>query len=281
MEPGVARYYDRLLRWNRAARHVGYGGGADALTVHRRLEDPRAGGRATYTRLHDILLEHLLSCAAPHVLDAGCGLGGTMLALAQTLDATCVGVTLSAEQADVANAAAVARGVAPRVRAVVGSYDAPPAGPFDVVIAIESLAHSHDPAVSVSALAGVLAHGGLLIVVDDMPEATASADPDLARFKSGWGCPVLWDRGAYLAAFAREGLDVAADVDLTPACRPRDEGSIAALMAANRLARTVGSAAVKQVLDSHFGGLALERLLRRGHVRYRLLVARRPELQVS
>jgi len=40
-------------------------------------------------------------------------------------------------------------------------------------------------------------------------------------------------------------------------------------------------AALRQVMDSHLGGLALERLIRNQELRYRLLVARRPELQVS
>ena len=30
-----------------------------ALTVHRALADPRAGGRPTFTRLHDVILERL------------------------------------------------------------------------------------------------------------------------------------------------------------------------------------------------------------------------------
>jgi hypothetical protein len=53
------------------------------------------------------------------------------------------------------------------------------------------------------------------------------------------------------------------------------------LNALNRVARLIPSAALRQVLDSHQGGLALERLTRNGLVRYRLLVARKPELQVS
>ena len=59
MSTGVAGYYDRLLRWNRAARAIGYGGGQSALTVHRALADPRADGRPTFTRLHDIVIGKL------------------------------------------------------------------------------------------------------------------------------------------------------------------------------------------------------------------------------
>ncbi len=281
MGSGVAIYYERLGRWNRLASAIGYGGGSRTMTVHRALADPRAGGRVTFTRLHDVLLEQTGTMAAPRVLDAGCGLGGTMLVLAESLGATCVGLTLSPSQAHAANAEAARRHLEARVRAYVHSYDDPPAGPFDLIVAIESLAHSLDPARSVAALAATLAPGGRLIVVDDMPEADAARSPDLAAFMRGWQCPVLWPATSYLAAFARAGLSVEAQLDLTPQCRPRARVRIAVLMAWNRLVRRWPSEGFRQVMDSHYGGLALERLLRDGLVHYRLLVARRPELQVS
>ena len=70
MSTGVATYYDRLGRWNHVARVFGYGGGRGTLTVHRALVDPSARGRPTFTRLHDVLLEHLPSLDAPRMLDA-------------------------------------------------------------------------------------------------------------------------------------------------------------------------------------------------------------------
>lgn len=281
MSAGVATYYERLSRWNRLARVIGYGGGSGHLTVHRALADPAAGGRATVTRLHDLVIARVPAGTTPRVLDAGCGLGGTMLALARAREARCHGVTLSATQAATGNAAAARAGLSGTVRATVCSYDTPPAGPFDLVVAIESLAHSPDPARSMHALAATLAPGGALMVVDDMPEPDAESMPDLERFRSGWQCPVLWPRSAYLAAFGREGLALEDELDLTDDCRPRSHLRISALMWLNRLVRLVPSAALRQVMDSHFGGLALERLTRAGMVRYRLLVARRPGLTVS
>jgi SAM-dependent methyltransferase len=281
MSTRVAAYYERLGRWNRVARAVGYGGGSSTLTVHRALADPKAGGRATFTRLHDVLLEQLPTLAHPRVLDAGCGLGGTMLALAEMVDASCVGLTLSPSQAATANDAAAGLGLSSRVHALVQSYDAPPVGPFDLIVAIESLAHSAAPARSVEALAKVLAPGGHLAIVDDMPEPSAARSPDLERFKRGWQCPVLWSAADYVRAFEAGGLQLTCDRDLTGDWRPRSSSRIAQLLVLNRLVRTLPSRALRQVMDSHFGGLALERLTRDGHMRYRLLIARKPELQVS
>jgi 2-polyprenyl-3-methyl-5-hydroxy-6-metoxy-1,4-benzoquinol methylase len=154
-EAGIAGYYDRLNRWNRLAQVIGYGGGRRTLTVHRALADPRADGRPTPTRLHDLLHDVLPSHRHLYVLDAGCGLGGTMIDLARRGDGRFLGVTLSPVQAAAANRAAHAAGVGDRVSALVQSYDAPPDGPFDVVLAVESLAHSPDPGRTLHGLTGV------------------------------------------------------------------------------------------------------------------------------
>ena len=193
---------------------------AAAEARHRALADPSAQGRPTFTRLHDVLLEHLPSLDAPRVLDAGCGLGGTMFALVEASGATCVGLTMSPSQADAANAAATRLALENRVKAIVQGYDHPPSGPFDLVVAIESLAHSADPATSVAALAAILAQGGRLAVVDDMPEPAAAASDDLTTFKAGWQCPVLWSASDYQAGFARAGLSLVTQLDLTAFADP-------------------------------------------------------------
>lgn len=280
MRAGVGTYYDRLGRWTQVSRLFGYGGGRDTFTVHRALADPSQGGAPTFTRLHDLLLEHIPAGAPLRMLDAGCGLGGTMMAIAAARDATCVGVTLSAAQAQAANAEAERRQQADRVQAVVCSYDSPPAGPYDVVVAIESLAHSPEPARSVAALAQALAPGGVLLVVDDMPEPAAQGTADLRTFKDGWQCPVLWSLADYRSACDRHGLTCAV-VDLTPQARPRPLRTIALLMWLNWAVSWVPSEGVRHMLASYRGGLALERLTRRGLIRYQLLVARKPALRVS
>jgi SAM-dependent methyltransferase len=281
MSTGVAGYYDRLSRWNRVARVIGYGGGQEALTVHRALADPRVHGRPTFTRLHDIIVARLSGKSEPRVLDAGCGLGGTMLALCDSLAASCTGLTLSSTQAAIANDAAERRGYAKHMRALVQSYDAPPDGPFDLIVAIESLAHSTDPARSVGALSRVLVPGGRLVIVDDMPEPVARDSAELAALKAGWQCPVLWSAQEYRDSLTALGLELTDEIDLTIDMRPRSKVTVGLLMILNRCARPLVGSSMRQILDSHAGGLVLERLAAKRLVRYQLIVARRPELQVS
>lgn len=267
-------YYDRLVQWTASARRFGYGGGYDKLTVHRALVDPRAGGRPTVTRLHDVLLAALPAPPSGHVLDAGCGLGGTMLDLAGRCSARFTGLTLSERQAAVGRSAAVKAGLADRIAIEVGNYDSPPQGPFDLAIAIESLAHSVHPDSSIGAIAARLAPGGRFAIVDDMPELQARGTRDLELFQAGWRVPVLARAGEIRAMLALRGLAIVADHDLTEELRPRPLSRIAALETLNRaLHRLAPSAALRELLDSYHGGLALERLYRAALMRYRLIIA--------
>ncbi len=275
-EAGTGVYYDRLSRCTTWLAALGYGGGRRTLTAHRALADPCAGGRPTFTRLHDVLAAALPSPLCGRVLDAGCGLGGTMLDLARRGSATFVGLTLSEQQAVVARRAIANTGLEGRIEVRVQSYDTSPAGPFDVVVAIESLAHSPHPPQTVATLAAHLAPGGWLAVVDDMPAREARGTHDLALLKAGWRLPVLATAAELTATLERSGFGVVADHDLTAELRPRTLARIASLEALNRaLHRCAPSAGWRALLDSYHGGLALERLYRHGLMNYRLLLARK------
>jgi SAM-dependent methyltransferase len=208
------------------------------------------------------------------VLDAGCGLGGTVLDLAGRCSARFTGLTVSDRQAAIGRAAAAKAGFADRIAIEVGTYDAPPAGPFDLAIAIESLAHSPHPETSIDAIVARLAPRGSLVIADDMPEPTARGTRDLELFLSGWRVPMLAGAAELSSMLVRRGLAIVADRDLTDELRPRTLARIARLERVNRLLhRLVPNAGLREVLDSYRGGLALERLYRAGLMRYRLIVA--------
>jgi SAM-dependent methyltransferase len=275
-EAATGAYYDRLSRWTALLGRIGYGGGRSSLTAHRALADPRARGRPTFTRLHDVLATALPTPLRGRVLDAGCGLGGTMLDLAARGTATFVGLTLSEQQAAIGRRAVAAAGLDDRVTIRVASYDSPFEGSFDIAIAIESLAHAADPAATLGRLRDRLAPGGLLVIVDDMPAAEARGTRDLALFQSGWRLPVLLSAAELGAALQRCGLEVAAEHDLTAEVRPRTLARIAQLEALNRVLWRMAPDGLRSVLDSYHGGLALERLYRKGLMSYRLVSAFKP-----
>jgi SAM-dependent methyltransferase len=276
----VARYYNWLSWFQRVTSWIGHGGGYQSLTVHRLLKasDPTI---ASADVVHERILAVVAPLQTPRVIDAGCGLGGTIFHLHRKLGGEYHGLTISPTQRAHAEREARRRGVATACRFHLRSYDDDPGGILpggaDLVVAIESLAHSPDPVRSIANLARALRAGGWLVVVDDVPDdGLAVADHDFAAFRDGWRCPAIARRGVLLGALLQADLTVETDHDLTPLVTLRDSRALERLMRSNRRWRTwAGWTGAGELIDSLYGGLMLERLYRRGLMQYRLVAARR------
>ncbi len=265
-------YYDRLSRYGAWARLFGGDGGYARATVHRllRSDDPEVVPAEV---IHSRIAAHVAAAPSARVLDAGCGLGGTCFHFARRFGSVCEGLTLSPTQAARATRMAEALGLSASCRFRVASYDDPlPDGAYDLIVAIESLAHSPDPARSLANLARSLAPGGRVVVVDDVREIGADIG-DAARFMAGWQAPGFIDHARWLAAFEAAGLRVAAEEDLTARVPVRPVAARETLLALNRIVSLVPHSGLRGVLASHQGGLALERLYSAGGASYRLFVA--------
>ena len=277
----LSRYYNWLSWFQRVTSWVGQGGGYQSLTVHRLLKssDPAI---ASADVVHERILAVVGSLQAPRVIDAGCGLGGTIFYLHRKLGGEYHGLTVSATQRAHAEREARRRGVAAACHFNLRSYnDDDPGGILpggaELVVAIESLAHSPDPVRSIANLARALRTGGWLVVVDDMPDdGLALTDDDFAAFRAGWHCPAIARRGVLLGALSEAGLTVDTEHDLTPLVALRNPHALERLTKNNRRWRMlVGWTGAAELIDSLYGGLMLERLYRRGLMQYRLVAARR------
>lgn len=273
----IGQYYDWLSRYHTLVRRLGHKGGFDPLTVHRLLSSDRPGVAAPDV-VHDRLLAALGSVRRPRVIDAGCGLGGTIFFLHSRLGGEYDGLTLSSVQCARAEREAENRGISADCRFRVRSYDEPledvaPDG-ADLIVAIESLAHSEDPDRTIRNLARLLRAGSRLAIVDDVPvDALPEADEDLVAFRAGWSCPAVARDSKLAAAFAASSLTVAHHEDLTPLVPLRDPDALERLVRSNRRwRRFLGATAAGSLMDSLHGGLMLERLYRRGLMRYRFLL---------
>ncbi len=276
----LARYYDWLSRYQRVTAWATRAGRA-SLTVHRRLAvpfTPLGGSDGVHAALRAALAA---MPTAPLVVDAGCGLGGTIFFLHEQYGGEYHGLTLSAVQRDRAAAEARRRGWSATCRFHVANYDTgldgiAPDG-ADLIVAIESLAHSSDPVHSILTLARSLRPRGRLVIVDDVPGARLrDDDPDLQQFRAGWRCPIVARRADLVAALTAGGLAVDRDDDLTSRVVLRGTAALERLVRANRgMRRWAGAGGAGLVLDALHGGLMLERLYRRGVMEYRLLVGRR------
>ena len=161
-------YYDWLSRYQRVVTRLGHKGGFDPLTVHRLLTPDRPGV-APADVVHDRILSASGRPSHPRVLDAGCGVGGTVFYLQARLGGRYDGLTLSEIQQKRASREAARRGLLETCRFHVRSYDGDLADLLpdgaDLIVAIESLAHSIDPARSLANLARAIRPGGRLALV--------------------------------------------------------------------------------------------------------------------
>jgi len=273
----VERYYDFIYFWSQATTRWSAFRNPGSHTIHRGLADPDTGEYGTHT-IHDLMARELRPLGPITALDAGCGYGGSLIALHERLGGTWHGVTITRKQVEVARRNITALGLGGSLAVELASYDDPQPQRFDVVYGIESLIHSPDPARSIANLARALRPGGLFMIVDDMPaepfpEAYAA---DLEGFKRGWKCPVAPSAEGWTAHLAAAGCTLVSARDLTPLTRPRPEPEIVTALAEVARKRWWRAAiGLSLVSDAQAGGLHLERLLAANAIRYTMLIARK------
>jgi SAM-dependent methyltransferase len=273
----VERYYDFIYFWSQVTNRFRSFREAAAHTIHRGLVNPETGEWSTH-HVHDLIARELAGRPAPRALDAGCGYGGTMIAMHERIGGVWRGVTVNRKQVEVAKRSIAGLGLAGAISVERASYDDPLPAAHDLVVAIESMVHSPDPSRTIANLSRALAPGGLFIIVDDMPvEPFPDAfRADLQGFKDGWKCPVLPSDAGWTALLAANGCQLIAAHDLTPLTRPRPEPEIVdALAEVTRKRRWRDRIGLKLVSDAQSGGLHLERLNAAAAVRYMMLVARK------
>jgi tocopherol O-methyltransferase len=216
----VEAYYDqtwkdyRFLWLNRQnlAFHFGY---HDAAT---------RGHAAALLNTNRTLAERAAIQPGHHVLDAGCGVGGSSLWLARHRGAHVVGVTLVRSQVVQACRLAAAQGLAHRALFVQTDYTCTPfaGNAFDAVWALESLCHAADKAAFYREAARLLRPGGHLVVAEYMRAARplpAAAEPMVREWLDGWVIPDLDTPEEHRVHATAAGLSAVQLDDFTPRAR--------------------------------------------------------------
>ena len=188
----MTRYHQRIVDYYRETEgaYIRCWDLRHSLAFHLGYHDDKTTCfRSALLRMNEVMSEAACITAADHVLDAGCGVGGSSIFLADTVGCRVTGITLSPRQAEQAWHHAVERRVADHVTFVVADYAAVPYedASFDVVWACESLCYASDKAAFAQEAFRLLRPGGRLVIADGfVPALTSNSHPLIRKWLEGW-----------------------------------------------------------------------------------------------
>ncbi len=255
--------YDDLAQWQWRRRHRA------GLVMRKRLLPTE-----TFDDVDAWLLELSGVSDEEHVLDVGCGFGATLMAWRRVRGINGTGITLSGFQARCATEEIRRLGYQDSLSVVVGDYDRPPGGPFDVAVGIECLCHAPDLASTLRAVAEVVPVGGRLIALEDVASDPSVGDSDFGKeLRRRWYTERLWCDEDWDRALAAAGWRLSETHDLTPyvpAAAGPGRGDLRYRML-RMLRGVLPTSRSRNICDAFLGGIALERLYGEGRMRYRVL----------
>jgi cyclopropane fatty-acyl-phospholipid synthase-like methyltransferase len=212
----VARYYD-AVQW---LYDLGWSaGGTRSLHYGLWWDDTRSLGEAIVNG-DRFVAEKLAVDAADHVLDMGCGVGGTSVFLATTFGCRVTGITVSRVQLAEAKRHAAAKGVEHLVDfelrdfTSTGFADAT----FTKAFTQETANYAVDKGQLLKEAHRVLAPGGRYVSLDVHQSRDARPGGEgerLRRVMRGWACATLERFDSFVALAAGAGLDVVERGDVT------------------------------------------------------------------
>ena len=237
--------------------------------IHHGLFQDHDSPAVAQVRMLDHCVQLLGLRGGEHVLDAGCGHGGTLLHLARNWNCRGIGLTLSPKQASIAREKASRTGLDHQVQFIVADVSAfqfPPAA-FDLVWAMESSEHFPDKSKFFRDAASTLRGGGQLMLA---AWTGSMENPALRDVAKAFLCSELWTADHYAESINKAGLDVLIREDLSEnvtrtweICQQRARAAPGFVRLLPRPAQEFVSG-IDTILDAY----------RSGTLRYSVLVAR-------
>ena len=186
----VRRYYEQT----RTDYRVLWQGSAQAIHVGYWDEHIRSHNESLL-EMNRQLAQAAGITGADHVLDAGCGIGGSSRWLAKTYGACVTGISITPFQVEQANVTTRKHGLHPLVHFELQDYTHTtfPAQSFSVVWFLESLVYAPDKCEAFKEVYRVLQPGGRLVIGDFTLADNLTSDQKsyMKPWWDGWAMPTL------------------------------------------------------------------------------------------
>jgi SAM-dependent methyltransferase len=276
----VASYYDSNTR-----RFLTFGHGAAGYAIHRAVWGPGVSDRRDAIHfVHGMIAKELEQCSPLVVLDLGCGVGGSMLFLAERFKAEYAGVTISQVQYDIGKSLFAGHNLSSSLQILAGDFVENQCidelkkintGRRTFVYCIESFLHVSDADSFFAGISRLLSSGDRLVICDDFlalpdraAESSEGTDRLLSDFIDGWKVGTLISAGEVEALAMAHRFTMLGNMDLSTYLeigRPRDKIIKMIIPFIRPLRRT------NPFLDNLIGGGALQECLQKGIIQYRYL----------
>lgn len=205
-------YRDYLFAWcntDNLALHYGYWDTDQPYDQHQALLNK-----------NQILYKKAGIQANDHVLDAGCGIGGSSIWMAKQYGNRVTGITISAKQAAYAGQHAQRHGVADKVNFEVTDFCKTPFpdATFDVVWALESSCHALNKADFLREAFRVLRPGGRIVVCDGFVLQRQFNEQQwqaVVTCLNGWAVPNLCSSDEFSLLLKQQGFQAISCYDIT------------------------------------------------------------------
>jgi tocopherol O-methyltransferase len=188
----ASEYHQRIIDYYRDTENA-YKDSWDlnnSLAIHYGYWDEKVKSfPQSLIRMNEVMIETAAIQSADTVLDAGCGVGGSSIFIADTIGSSVTGITLSERQVQQATANAEKKGVSALAQFRAMNYCATsfPDASFDVVWGCESICYADNKEQFIREAWRLLKPGGRLVVADGFVTAFENNEnPIIRQWLDGW-----------------------------------------------------------------------------------------------